>query len=209
MITEFLTRLATRYASPIMSVTLRTQPELLKFKRGSKRTPENACPFVGCERLSRGAFALGTSGETYGVRVNNAVEKHGENPDHVTFAVASLWGGYGEPGPVAFTASHKPSGKLYLNCFTPTNGLPHKTQDEWRVDGTLLEGEALEAFKRDWLAGKSEVGSAKQAEHGLTDVSKQPSIRLPHLENVEQLLIHTKTGGVIMWDKREGIRWDE
>ena len=205
---SFLTKLKTRYAAPIVSVTLRTRPVLLAYRRGSERAPENRRPFESLVRLSRGAFQLGYIGQTYERRVNNAIARLGEDgADVVTFQAEKLWQGRGRPGPIPFTAEHTVKGELYLVCYPPTNGLPHKSEEQWFMDEEPLEGEELTRVKADWLA-RTSVYSPKQAAAGLTNVGEQVHPRLPHLENVVQLMINTRAGGVLAWDESGRETWE-
>jgi len=206
-LTEFLERLADRYSAPIASVTLRTEPETLTYRRGSKREEANRWQGGSLIRLARGSFQLGRVGSTYSNRVNNAIMRHAEDgADVVTFAADALWRGFGAAGPVPFTATHTTTGLLYLACYPPTNGTPHKGEDQWTLDGRIVEGEELATIKADWL--KASGPSQKQADAGLADPATQVYPRLPHLENVVSITIQTRTGGLIEWNENGGVVWE-
>lgn len=178
-LTSFLSILAAKHTAPFVSVVSETEPELLAYRRGSARSPENKCPHVSVRRKAWGSFQLGSSYEN---RVNNAAAKVAD--DAPTFRAADLWRGKGTAGDHPFTVKHTESGKHYLACLPVRNGLPHKKADEWTVDGRVLEGAELEQFQADWLKDWRKGPSAKQAEVGLTEVGQQVHPRCYHLENV-------------------------
>lgn len=176
----FLETLAAKHAAPFVSVVSETEPEMLAYRRGSSRSPENKCPHVSVRRKAWGSFQLGSSYEN---RVNNAAAKVADG-DAPVFKAAELWRGKGAAGDHPFTVKHVGTGEHYLACLPVRNGLPHKKADEWTVDGVVLEGEALEAFQADWLKDWRKAPSVKQAEVGLTEVGQQVHPRCYHIENI-------------------------
>lgn len=197
---SFLSALAVRHAAPIVRVWSVTNPEMLEKKRGTKKADGCFCPYKVVTRQAAGSFQLAREEGSYERRVNASLVRQGDEP---TFVASGLWVdkngvAHGRAGDVPFTAEHIDTGAVYLMACSPRNGQPVKSIDIWTVDGMLLEGEALDTFKADWLKSKPQ-SSAKQTEAGIEDPDKQAVVRTYHIENIVMI-----TSGAIGWSATDG-----
>jgi len=94
---------------PLVSLVIETSPKMTQKHRVTKA----ACPYVdGVTKLASRVYMLAKMG-SYTNKVNNWLEKQGEEAD---FDAQALWGGKGERAGV-LQARHIPSGRLYLCGF--------------------------------------------------------------------------------------------
>jgi hypothetical protein len=173
---------------------------MLEKKRGTKKSDGCFCPYKVVTRQAAGSFQLAREEGSYERRVNASLVRQGDEP---TFVASGLWVNkdgvaMGKAGEVPFTAEHIISEEVYLMACSPRNGQPVKSIDIWTVDGCVLEGEALDTFKADWLKSKPS-SSAKQTEAGIEDPNKQAVVRTYHIEDIVMI-----TSGAIGWSATDG-----
>jgi hypothetical protein len=132
---------------PLVSLTIQTEPKLLKKSRSTGEPPRYP---DGIVKTAKRTYMLAKMG-SYENKVNNALEKMGAERD---FEAQSLWNGKGERAGT-FMARHTGTGKLYLAGFPQqaTDGsiVSGKVEYACKATGQILNDEQVDELHKDFL----------------------------------------------------------